>query len=94
MGVIYTGMERATELTVDKKIGGSSLAGYPRTYKVGDSFGNFSALTKDELAQLSPDDYLDRLAGFKMYVESVETGVEINTDDAYRENLVSCPLPK
>ena len=31
MGVIYTGMERATELTVDKRIGGSSLEGYPRT---------------------------------------------------------------
>lgn len=93
MGVIYTGMERATELTVDKKIGGSSLAGYPRTYKVGDSFGNYSTLTKDELAQLSPDDYLERLAGFKIYVESVETGVEVNTDEAYRENLASCPLP-
>lgn len=93
MGVIYTGMERATELTVDKRIGGSSLEGYPRTYKVGDSFGNFSTLTKDELSQLSPDDYLNRLAGFKTYVESVETGVEINTNDAYRENLVACPIP-
>lgn len=94
MAIINTGMQRGTELTVTKKIGGDVVNGYPRVYKVTDAFGNYAAVTVEELAKLAVEEYMTRLAAFKAYVEGVENGVTVNTDEAYRENLVSCPLPK
>lgn len=92
MGIIYTGMQRATELMIDKTIAGSSLEGYPRTYRLGDSFGNHIAMTNVQLAEMPIVDYQSRLAAFKTYVESIENGVIIELEDAYRENLTECPI--
>ncbi len=85
-------MQRATELVIDKTIAGSSLEGYPRTYRLCDPFGNQVAMTNVELAEIPLVDYQSRLSAFKEYVESVETGVTINLDGAYRENLTECPI--
>ena len=85
-------MQRATELMIDKTIAGGSLEGYPRTYRLGDSFGNHVAMTNIQLSEMPIVDYQSRLAAFKTYVESVETGVTINLDGAYRENLTECPI--
>ena len=93
MAILNSGMQRGTELTVTKKIGGIEVNGYPKVYKVYEAFGNYAAITVDELAKLAVSDYQARLAAFKTYVESVETGVEVNTDEAYVENLTACPLP-
>lgn len=92
MGIINTGMERATELVVDKRVGGNSIAGYPKLYKVYDSFSNYPAISKDEIAQIYKESYLARLAAFKTFVESVETGVNVDLSDTYRENLTACPI--
>lgn len=92
MGLINTGMQRATELVVSKKAGDVSVGGYPRVYNLRDAFGNFIAMSNDELARMPVDSFKARVAGFKTYVESVEIGVSINAGDAYRENLGTCPI--
>nr|DAK33488.1 MAG TPA: hypothetical protein [Caudoviricetes sp.] len=92
MGVIYTGMQRATELTINKTVGGSSISGYPRIYRLGDAFGTYSTMTNQELAEAKTEDYRARLAAFKTYVESIEIGIPIDLSEAYRENLTACPI--
>ena len=91
MAIINTGMQRGTELTVTKKIGGVMVNGYPRMYKVTDAFGNYAAVTA-ELAKLAVAEYQVRLDAFKTYVEGVENGVTVKTDEAYVENLGACPI--
>jgi hypothetical protein len=90
MAIINTGMQRGTELTVTKKIGGVMVNGYPRMYKVTDAFGNYAAV--EELAKLAVAEYQVRLDAFKTYVEGVENGVTVKTDEAYVENLGACPI--
>lgn len=85
-------MQRAIELTVDKKVGSVSGNGYPRVYRLGDTFGNFTSASNDELAQMALADYNTRLAAFKVYVESIEVGVTVDTSAAYVQNLSSCPI--
>lgn len=84
-------MQRATQLTVDKKVGGVSLFGYPKKYSFLDTFGNFMAITPKELATLSVASYDARLKAFKEYVETIETGITVDLIGAYRENLGACP---
>lgn len=90
--IIYTGMQRATELVVEKKIDGVNAEGYPHTYRLYDEFGSYLALEKRALATILPGDYMKRLEEFKKYVESVETGVAVDTTEAYRKNLTECPI--
>ncbi|WP_455592938.1 hypothetical protein [Bacteroides sp.] len=90
--MINTGMQRATELTVTKIIGGVSANGYPRIYKVYDAFGNYASITKDELAKISVSDYKVRLSAFKAHVESIEVGVTVDIEVAYKQNLGVCPI--
>ena len=74
MAIINTGMQRGTELTVTKKIGGVMVNGYPRMYKVTDAFGNYAAVTAEELAKLAVAEYQVRLDAFKTYVKALKTG--------------------
>ena len=92
MAIINTGMQRGTELTVTKKIGGVMVGGYPRVYKVTDAFGNYAVVTAEELAKLAVAEYKLRLAAFNAYVEGIENGVTVNTVEAYVENLEACPI--
>lgn len=92
MGLVNTGIQRATELVVSKKAGNVPVNGYPRVYRVGDAFGNFTAISSDELARMTSEGFNARIAGFKAYVESVEVGVSINMEDACRENMEACPI--
>lgn len=85
-----TGMERATTLVIEKKIGDIMVAGYPHTYKLTDAFGNYPAITDLEI--ISNEDFLKRLSDFKNYVENIEVGITVNIEEAYRENLTACPI--
>lgn len=89
-----SGMERASMLVVDKKIGETLVAGYPRTYSLTDAFGNFTAVSESELESMTTDSYKNRLAGLKNYVQGIEVGLVVDITNAYRENLVSCPIKK
>lgn len=88
------GMERATQLVVDKKVGGISLSGFPHRYSLLDTFGNYAAVTRQELATMPVNTFKTRLSAFKVYVETIETGISVDTTGAYRENTTTCPYIK
>lgn len=92
MALINTGKQRAAELTVNKTVGGQSIEGYPRIYRIIDAFSNYSNITLNELATMAIAEYQQRLSDFKRYVENIEVGVIVSISDAYRENLGSCPI--
>lgn len=92
MSSANTGMERAYELTVSRKVGGVYVEGYPRTYRLTDEFGTFAAIRKEEVATMGLTHYEKRLKAFVQYVENAEVGVKVNTDEAYRKNLTACPI--
>lgn len=91
MGVVNTGMQRAVALTVDKTIGGVSVNGYPKVYKMA-AFGVLPEKSETELAQMPVEEYMDRLAAFQEYVQGIETGITVDGDGAYTRNLTSCPI--
>lgn len=90
--IVYTGMQRATELVVEKRIDGISAEGYPHTYRLYDEFDIYPSIEKSTLATILPDDYVKRLEAFKRHIESIEIGVEVDTTEAYRKNLTVCPI--
>lgn len=92
MSSANTGMERAYELTVSRKVGGVYVEGYPRTYRLTDEFGAFAAIRKEEVATMGLTHYEKRLKAFAQYVENAEVGVRVNMDEAYRKNLTACPI--
>lgn len=92
MAIVNTGMQRAVELQVYKTVGNVSVSGYPHTYRLGDAFSGYTAKTNDELSKMSVSDYQSRLSAFKIYIESVEPGVIVDVNAAYRQNTGSCPI--
>jgi hypothetical protein len=102
MAFYNTGKERCQQLTIDKKVNGISLAGYPKTYSIrnaftvnGHSYGHLTYLYN--FAQLTVSQYLERLADFKAYVSAAEGGVDIDEITevgygAYKDNVTSCPI--
>lgn len=87
-----SGMQRWVLLMVTKKIAGTVVAGYPRTYSVGDAFENYTAISNEEMSSMPISDFKSRLSAFKRYVEGIEIGIEVDINNAYRENLDSCPI--
>lgn len=85
-------MQRWVLLMVTKKIAGTVVAGYPRTYRVGDAFENYTAISNEELSSMPVADFKSRLSAFKKYVEGIEIGIVVDISNAYRENLESCPI--
>lgn len=85
-----TGMQRATSLTITKSVGGSAV--YIKTYSLLLAFSTYTAISSATCASLSIEDYTARLAAFKTYVESNETGLTVNTAAAYVQNTSSCPI--
>lgn len=99
--VINTGIERGETFTIDKQVGGVSLSGYPKNYDIKAAFtagGNsYSILTSQEFQELLEADYFDRLADFKIYIQTAEglasiDDITVAGSEAYRENLTSCPI--
>ena len=90
-----TGVERTLTLTVSKKINGVLQSGYPIVYNGRIAFVQgsnlYEALSPYEMAILLDADYNARLADFKAYVESIEVGLTIDTTEAYKLNITSCP---
>ena len=92
MSSVNTGMERAYELTVSRRVNGANVEGYPRVYRMTDDFGIFTSIRKEEIGTMSIAQYKARLKAFAQYIENVEIGVKVNTEEAYRKNLTSCPI--
>ena len=91
---INTGMQRAVEFVVTKKINDEVAEGYPHTYSLKQAFGNYQEVTENQLAQMLIGDYKARLSAFKTYVESVDMGAVVDKESAYSENTGLCPLPE
>ncbi|MDC7141213.1 hypothetical protein [Bacteroides finegoldii] len=87
-----SGYRRATTLVVDKKIGGTSISGYPKTYSVLDTFGNYMAVTAKELSMMSLSDYNTRMSAFKRYIEGIETGITVDVSNIRELNTGVCPI--
>lgn len=92
MSSVNTGMERAYELMVSRRANGDYVEGYPRMYRMTDDFGAFSAIRKEEISTMPLAKYKERLRAFAQYIENVEIGIKVNTDEAYRKNLTACPI--
>ncbi len=90
---INTGMQRAVEFVVTKKVNNVIVDGYPRTYLLKQAFGNYQETTESELARMPIEDYQARLVAFKAYVESIDMGAMVDKASAYSKNTGLCPLP-
>lgn len=86
------GYQRAASLVVDKKVGGVSMSGYPRTYSVLETFGNYITITSKQLAEMSLPDYNRRMTAFKQYIESIETGITVDISNCRKVNTGVCPI--
>lgn len=85
-----TGKERATTLSIVKSIGGVQT--YMQEYSILNAFSSYPAITLQDVANMTVANYTARLAAFKLYVESIEIGLTVDTTAAYRDNLTSCPI--
>lgn len=99
--LVNTGIQIASQITVDKKVSGVSITGYPKNYSILSAFtagGNsYGVLTETQFQQLPNSDYLTRLADFKIYVQQAEgiASVDAITEEgyeAYKTNTTSCPI--
>ena len=90
MAYVNNGTERSLKVKVYKKVGGNYAQGYPKTYDGQEAFPGYSALTDTQFRQLSDTDFTTRYNDFVSYVESIEGGVDFDTDivgdGATREN--------
>lgn len=89
MAYVFTGYKRSLSASITKKINNITQSGYPKTYPtaldIANGYFTYNAVqydipTPDELAKLSANDYNALLAAFEAYVESIETGLDFNTD--------------
>lgn len=94
-----TGIQRSLTISVTKKISDVVQPGYPVTYQGRNAFEysgvSFGTITYDEMIDMSTEGYETRLAAFKLYVQQIETGLNIDakqTNVPFLENLTSCPI--
>ncbi|MGL5683579.1 MAG: hypothetical protein ACRDDZ_11105 [Marinifilaceae bacterium] len=102
MAYVNTGKQRSLTLELTKKVNGQIIPGYDRKLYDGrleftHNGATFPAITDAELASMMNWDYNNRLNFFKAYVESRESGLNIDNDtiagyEAYKENTNSCPI--
>lgn len=89
MGYVFTGYKRSLSVSITKKINNITQSGYPKTYPtaldIANGYFTYDAVnydipTDDELAKMDTATYNALLAAFEAYVESIETGLDFNTD--------------
>ncbi len=97
----FTGKDRSLTVIIDKTIAGVRQEGYPKTYQGRNEFAhngaNYPAIDELRMMTMPIVQYQNRLTAFKSWVESLEVGLNFNTDtlsghEAYRENTVDCPI--
>lgn len=101
MAYVNTGIERCKTFRLDRQIEGVSLSGYPKDYDILSAFtagGNsYNVVSAVEFQQLPLLDYQQRLADFKIYIETAEGIASVNSIteagyEAYRTNTTACPI--
>ncbi len=101
MSYVNTGIKRAKTLTIDKQVSGFSMSGYPKIYDITAAFtgggSSYGVLNNQEFQELTESDYLERLADFKIYVQTAEgiASVDDITEaaaEAYVTDTTTCPI--
>jgi len=91
-----TGYELSLTIQVTMMISGKPMSGYPVIYQGRSAFTynshSYMEITVLQMRQMKHADFIARLADFKAYVESIEVGLTIDTNEAYKQNLDSCPI--
>ncbi len=94
-----TGIQRSITLIVEKKIAEVMQPGYPVTYQGRNAFSfggvNYESITASQLADMGDEEYNTRLAAFKLYVQQIESGLNIDVVQSnvpYLENTTACPI--
>lgn len=72
MAYVNNGDYRCKILTVNKKLDGVSLPGYPKNYDITSAFGVFASITDNQFSELSEVDFQSRLEAFYIYVDTTE----------------------
>lgn len=79
-----TGRKRSLTVTITKRSNGNVVGGYPKTYEGKNAFTwdgvTYPTLTGSTFGRLSYEDYIIRLEDYKQYVQSLESGLDINRD--------------
>lgn len=96
-----TGRKRALTLSITKKINGNVVSGYPHVYSGTTSFTwndvTYPTIDASTFQKMKHEDYLVRLEDFKQYVQSVETGLNVDNDlDPSSQPCIidgTCPMP-
>jgi hypothetical protein len=95
---VQNGHFRNKDLVIDYQVNENSLPDFPKTYHITDSFGEFPALTDQELRELSDEDYQTRLAAFITYIEYIHPDFDLSSytylpgEEPYGENTTLCPI--
>jgi len=95
----HTGKQRSLTVIINRTVGG--VQENPRTYYGCNEFTinnkTYPEISPALMAAMPTGEYLNRLSAFKLHVESLEPGLNIESDtikgcEAYRENLTACPI--
>jgi hypothetical protein len=96
-----TGYQRSIKIEVNKTVAGIQVPGYPKVYSGLNEFRmngvQYPAISNGTLASIPTAAYSQRLAGFKLYVQSIEQGLDVDAttlpgQEACRQNLTACPI--
>lgn len=92
MSYVLTGYKRSLSVTVTKTVNGITQAGYPKTYPTATDIANGyftynavqysippNGMTETAFARLTDVQYQSLLNSFKLYVMSLESGLNFNT---------------
>ncbi|MEA4981430.1 MAG: hypothetical protein VB066_01805 [Paludibacter sp.] len=94
-----TGIQRSLTISVTKKISDIVQPGYPIIYQGRNAFNylesSYPTITYDQMADLTNEEYNTRLTAFKLYVQNLEAGLNIDVIQSnvpFLENTTSCPI--
>lgn len=96
-----TGIIRSLTIEITKYSNGTIVSGYPKEYDGKSGFTwnevEYELISENQLAELDDLLYTQRLAAWQSYVESIESGLDLDTDldpsyPAYKEDPEACPI--
>jgi hypothetical protein len=89
-----TGGASATSVTIDKKAGGASLSGYPKTYSLLPAFPGYAAITAATWSMYTAVQRSTRRAAFISYINGLESiiAANIQTNQPTKTDVATCPV--
>lgn len=99
MSTLYknTGVARATKLTIDRKVEGVSIDGYPKEYDLKAAYPSIGlfAITASDFRKMHESDYIARRDAIIGYAKSI-TGYTASLSEiasgSITTDITSCPI--